>query len=129
MDEMLEVRLAGGNDAPGLARTALCGLNGSLGELRSPVSLLVSELVTNAVRHGGAGPDRTVCVKLDASKDRVRGEVSDEGPGFDHRATRRTDPIEDGFGFTLVDQISDRWGVEIGAETRVWFEIDRESAT
>src|SRR3954451_3112781 len=104
MDEMLEVTLGGGNDAPGLARTALSGLNGSLAELRPSVSLLVSELVTNAVRHGGAGPDRTVCIKLDASKQRVRVEVSDDGPGFDHRPTQRSDPPEGGFGFELVDQ-------------------------
>jgi anti-sigma regulatory factor (Ser/Thr protein kinase) len=128
VEEILEVTLAGGRDAPGHARTALHGLNGSLAELRQPVTLLVSELVTNAVKHAGAGPDRTVCLKLDTSADRVHVEVIDEGPGFDPHSRRRIAPREDGFGLSLVDQLSDRWGVEVDDETRVWFEIDRKNA-
>jgi two-component sensor histidine kinase len=128
MEEMLEVTLAGGRGAPGLARTALYGLNGSLGDLRQPVSLLVSELVTNAVKHGGVGPDRIVSVKLDSSDERVRVEVIDEGPGFEPRPGPRIDPIEEGFGLALVEQLSDRWGVAVDDETRVWFEIDRKIA-
>jgi anti-sigma regulatory factor (Ser/Thr protein kinase) len=127
MDEMLEVTLAGGRAAPGLARRALAAMNGSLAELRYPVSLLVSELVTNSVEHAGAGEDRNVCVKLDAASAHVRVEVIDEGPGFEGRRERQIDPIEDGFGLALVDQLSDRWGVEVNDETRVWFEIDRKS--
>jgi anti-sigma regulatory factor (Ser/Thr protein kinase) len=127
MEEMLEVTLAGGRVAPALARTALRGLNGSLAELRHPVSLLVSELVTNAVMHGGTGPDRIVCVRLDSSGERVRVVVIDKGPGFEPRPTRAVNPIEEGFGLTLVEQLSDRWGVEVDDETRVWLEIDRKT--
>jgi anti-sigma regulatory factor (Ser/Thr protein kinase) len=122
------VTLTGGRGAPGHARMALHGLNGSLAELREPVTLLVSELVTNAVKHAATGPDRTVCVKLDSSAGRVRVEVIDEGPGFEPHARRHFDPLEDGFGLALVDQLSDRWGVEVDDETHVWFEIDRKSA-
>lgn len=128
MDEMLEVTLAGGRDAPTLARKALNGLNASLAELREPVRLLVSELVTNAVEHGRAGADCIVRVKLDSLADRVHAEVIDEGPGFEPRPGRRIDPIEEGFGLALVDQLSDRWGVEVEDATRVWFEIDRRPA-
>jgi two-component sensor histidine kinase len=128
MDEMLEVTLAGGREAPGLVRSALYGLNGSLAELRKPVSLLVSELVTNAVKHGRAGRDRPVRVKLNSSDEQVHVEVIDNGPGFEPRGGRRINPIEQGFGLTLVEEISDRWGVEVGDETRVWFEIDRKPA-
>src|SRR3989442_15077040 len=96
MDEMPEVTLAGGSDAPARARTALCGLDGSLEELRQPVRLLVSELVTNAVKHAGTGPNRTVQVRLECSSERVHVEVSDEGPGFEPRTGRRIDPLEDG---------------------------------
>lgn len=126
MHEMLEVRLAGGHDAPALARSALGGLNGSLADLRYPVSLLVSELVTNAVKHGGADLDRTFCLKLESAAGGVRVEVIDDGPGFKARPGRRIDPIEEGFGFALVDELSDRWGVEANDETLVWFEIDRK---
>ena len=129
MDEALEVRLRGGRQAPGLARTALSGLNGSLAELHYPVSLLVSELVTNAVRHGGTGPESTVCVRLDSTGRFVRVEVVDGGPGFDGRPGRPKNPIQDGFGLVLVDELADRWGVEANDdETLVWFEIDRPHA-
>jgi anti-sigma regulatory factor (Ser/Thr protein kinase) len=126
IEEMLEVTLAGGRDAPALARTALDSLDGSLENLREPVRLLVSELVTNAVKHGGSSADRTVQVKLDCSKERVRAEVRDEGPGFEPRAGRRIDPMEDGIGLGLVDQLADRWGVHVERGARVWFEIDRK---
>jgi anti-sigma regulatory factor (Ser/Thr protein kinase) len=126
MDEMLEVTLAGGREAPGRARTALRGLNGSLARLRQPVSLLISELVTNAVQHGGSGPDRCICVRLACSPERVHAEVIDEGPGFEPRTGRRIDPLGDGFGLAMVDQIADRWGVHVEDGARVWFEIDRE---
>lgn len=125
IEEMLEVTLAGGRDAPGRARAALESLDGSLEDLREPVRLLVSELVTNAVKHGGSGPDRTVKVKLDCSPEGVRVEVRDEGPGFEPRTGRRIDPMDDGIGLALVDQLADRWGVHVDRGARVWFEIDR----
>jgi anti-sigma regulatory factor (Ser/Thr protein kinase) len=125
VDEMLELTLAGGRGAPGLARTALRSLNGSLAGLGHSVRLLVTELVTNAVKHAGTGPDQTVRVRLECSAGRVRGEVIDDGPGFEPRFGRGGDPLEDGFGLTLVDQVADRWGVDVDKSTRVWFEIDR----
>jgi len=122
---MLELTLAGGRGAPGLARTALRSLNGSLAGLGHSVRLLVTELVTNAVKHAGTGTDRTVRVRLECCPGHVRGEVTDDGPGFEPLQGRRIDPIEDGFGLTLVDQLADRWGVDVAEGTRVWFEIDR----
>jgi anti-sigma regulatory factor (Ser/Thr protein kinase) len=124
---MLEVTLAGGRGAPTLARTALRSLNGSLAGLGHSVRLLVTELVTNAVKHAGAGPDRTVRVRLECSAGRVRGEVIDDGPGFEPSVRSSIDPLEDGFGLTLVDQLADRWGVDVDESTRVWFEIEREA--
>jgi anti-sigma regulatory factor (Ser/Thr protein kinase) len=125
---MLEVTLAGGREAPKRARTALEGLNGSLAELRQPVRLLVSELVTNAVQHGRSGSDGTVQVRLDCSDERVRIEVRDQGLGFDPRRRGRMDPIEEGFGLALVEELADRWGVHVEDGACVWFEIDRGPA-
>ena len=51
--------------------------------------------------------------------------MKDEGPGFDPVARRRIDPVQDGFGLDLVDQLTDRWGVEVEQGACVWFEIDR----
>jgi anti-sigma regulatory factor (Ser/Thr protein kinase) len=122
---MLEVRIAAQRDAPARARTALDGLNGALAGLRQPVRLLVSELVTNAVQHAGGGPSQAVQVRLDCWDERVRVEVTDDGPGFDPGPRRRIDPVRDGFGLALVDQLTDRWGVEVETGACVWFEIDR----
>ena len=125
MDEKLELTLGVGRDTPARARKALGGLNGSLADLRQPVRLLVSELVTNAVLHGGTGSDRTIQLRLVARAEQVRVEVTDQGPGFEPGATGyREDPVG-GFGLTLVDELADRWGVEAEQGACVWFEIDR----
>jgi anti-sigma regulatory factor (Ser/Thr protein kinase) len=121
-EEMLELTLGAGRDAPARARTALRGLNGSLEDLRHAVRLLVSELVTNAVQHGG--PGGSVQVRLEALCDRVRVEVRDQGPGFRPRTGGAPDPLR-GFGLRLVDELTDRWGVEPDDGALVWFEIDR----
>jgi anti-sigma regulatory factor (Ser/Thr protein kinase) len=124
-NEMLDMTLASRRDAPCRARAAVGGLEGSLEEMRQPVRLLVSELVTNAVRHAGAGPAGKVQVTLDCCDQGVRVVVADDGPGFVPRLAHRPDPPVDGFGLVLVDELADRWGVQRDGGARVWFEIDR----
>jgi anti-sigma regulatory factor (Ser/Thr protein kinase) len=83
--------------------------------------LLVTELVTNAVRYSGGWVDLKVFVE----RGFVRVEVTDPGPGFD--PGNRPDPgIESmgGRGLYLVEQIADRWGVKTGDRTVVWFELE-----
>jgi two-component sensor histidine kinase len=122
IDEMLKVRLAGGQDAPARARSALNGVTNSLAGLSEPVRLLVTELVTNSVKHGGADPGQFIEVLLTSSSEKVRVEVADRGPGFEPSVQPRA---FGGFGFLLVDRIADRWGVLSERGSRVWFEIDR----
>jgi serine/threonine-protein kinase RsbW len=86
--------------------------------------LLVSEVVTNAVRHGGA----TQPVELHASWNaEVRVEVCDRGEGFTPtpRVGARDEP--GGFGLFLVGRLADRWGVETDDGTTVWFVLRRPS--
>jgi anti-sigma regulatory factor (Ser/Thr protein kinase) len=128
LEERLEVTLGVGGDAPARALMALRGLNSSLADLRHPVRLLVSELVTNVVQQAGAGPEKAVCVRLDARVERVRVEVSDEGPEFEPSTSVREEPLAPGSGLTLVDELADRWGVSAGTRSHVWFEIDRKGA-
>jgi PAS domain S-box-containing protein len=88
--------------------------------------LLVSELVTNAVRHG---PQRTGAeVKLRASvrPDALRVEVVDEGAGFVAPPASGLLTVG-GWGLVLVDRVADRWGILDGGPTRVWFELDRSA--
>ena len=93
--------------------------------MRDDVLLLVTELVTNAVRHGGAGPDRPVRVELGMDSGLVRVAVFDHGRGFGKPVARRPNPESDGgWGLFLVDRVADRWGFEAtAAGVRVWFEI------
>jgi anti-sigma regulatory factor (Ser/Thr protein kinase) len=84
--------------------------------------LLVSELVTNAVRHGGG--DRPVEVHAVWNSE-VRVEVIDHGDGFS--PTPRAGALDEpgGFGLFLVGRLADRWGVETDTATRVWFVLRR----
>jgi anti-sigma regulatory factor (Ser/Thr protein kinase) len=85
--------------------------------------LLVSELVTNAVRHGDG--DRPVEVHAVWNAE-VRVEVIDHGHGFSPapRAGELDEP--GGFGLFLVGRLADRWGVETDHSTRVWFVLRRD---
>ena len=91
-----------------------------LGDLR----LLVSEVVTNAVRHAGMTEGETIRLEIaDSAGGRVRVEVSDQGTGF--TPTPRDPDLErpGGWGLYLVEELADRWGVETGNRTLVWFEL------
>jgi anti-sigma regulatory factor (Ser/Thr protein kinase) len=123
--ETLQLRFAGGPEAPGRARTAVKAFNGSLSEVRDTVLLLVSEVVTNSVRHAGAGNDALLELDVEASPKGVRVQVIDKGPGFDPEVDRREPDEEGGFGLKLVHELADRWGVDANGVSRVWFEIDR----
>ena len=54
----------------------------------------------------------------------MRVEVSDGGGGFEPHARTRPRDEPGGWGLHLVDSLADRWGVETGRRTRVWFEIE-----
>jgi anti-sigma regulatory factor (Ser/Thr protein kinase) len=107
--------------APGKARAAVEDLVGDIDERLVPsAKLLVSELMTNAVKYGGAGAVR---VEFDApAPDRLRCEVIDEGDGFTPVARARPKTDVGGWGLHLVDALSESWGVHEGS-THVWFEL------
>lgn len=86
-------------------------------------SLLVSELVTNAVVHAGSAVD--VVVGHEGKHATLRVEVRDSSlraprvGGFDLDAVS-------GRGLALVEAMSDRWGVERGdAGKSIWFELEQ----
>jgi anti-sigma regulatory factor (Ser/Thr protein kinase) len=85
------------------------------------VRLLVSELVTNAVRHAEGAAVRLV---VSLKRGVLRVEVHDLGSGFQLKAPPR-DPLRaSGWGLVLVEELADRWGVDGTPRTRVWFEMD-----
>jgi anti-sigma regulatory factor (Ser/Thr protein kinase) len=96
------------------------------GELRASelasAKLLISELVTNAVVHGGGGIG--LSVRLDGECLRV--DVSDDGKRFTP-AIRTPVLGRGGLGLELVEDIATHWGIGEEATTHVWFELGRTS--
>lgn len=125
LDTALTVKLPADRKAPALARRALESLNGELEGVREPVRLLVSEAVTNSVRHAGLGDEEKIELEIASGATTVRVDVIDHGRGFD--PGRRTEAGPDGgFGLFLVGELADRWGFE-PEDSRFWFEIDRRT--
>lgn len=89
-------------------------------ELRDTCVLLVSEVVTNALRH----TDGRIVLELWRFPDRLRVEVSDEtSRGLVQTGGGPLD--ESGRGVPLMDALSDRWGTAPHGEGKVvWFELD-----
>ena len=85
-------------------------------DAREDVALLVSELVTNSVRHAGsaahdpAGLDGSIDLLLTHTDSEVHIAVHDRGPGFEPSGLP-VDPTEGGLGFVIVDALTKGWGV------------------
>lgn len=101
--------------APSVSRSSLSEIRPALGHRYDDVLLLVSELVTNSVRHSGTS---NVDVSVQAEDGVIRVEVSDDGPGFDPRR-----PRGDGMGLMLVEKLSESWGLQDGDRFTVWAEL------
>jgi anti-sigma regulatory factor (Ser/Thr protein kinase) len=95
--------------------------------MRHRLALLLSELVTNAIQHGGARAHETIQVRLASTPKKVRVEVYD--PGSPDGVPRdRLETETGGYGLLLVDRLSDGWGrEELGSGgSLAWFELDVE---
>jgi anti-sigma regulatory factor (Ser/Thr protein kinase) len=112
-------------DSPRRARVLARDLVGEQldGRRHNDLLILVTELVTNAVRHAGLGPEDTIVLHLAVADGVVRAEVCDPGRGFVPVVERAPGP-DGGFGLVLLRTLPDRWGIAIGDATCVWFEID-----
>jgi anti-sigma regulatory factor (Ser/Thr protein kinase) len=127
---LLRISLEQGPHAPSLARAAIIGF--SDGRAIAParlatLTLLVSEIVTNAVIHSNAQPRSEIllCARM-LGEGAVRVEVVDRGTGFTP-APRDLARPEGGYGLYLVDKEALRWGVDHAGGTRVWFELATKS--
>jgi anti-sigma regulatory factor (Ser/Thr protein kinase) len=126
----LALVLPGGPEAAFEARSAVRLLRRLIGPEQLPlIELLVSELVSNSVKHGGAGPDDPVRLELVVSDQALRVEVSDLGPGFTPapQPTPTPDRIG-GWGLIMIDRSASRWGIRHGGRC-VWFELERDGRT
>ena len=125
----VERRLPAAPEAASVARRALDDLAGELSDGRMrDVRLLVSELVTNAVRHANLDSGDAIDLVIELADHALRVEVHDPGGGFVPRAPT-PDPLRpSGWGLYLVAELADRWGVDSDETTLVWFELDRRAA-
>jgi anti-sigma regulatory factor (Ser/Thr protein kinase) len=107
------------------ARNALLPLDKRVEPLvMEDVRLLVSELVTNSVRHGRSPESDHVRLDVTLKDDTLYVQVADGGPGFEPRGREAEMTKPGGWGLFLVEKLSDRWGVARNHLTHVWFEID-----
>jgi anti-sigma regulatory factor (Ser/Thr protein kinase) len=91
----------------------------------SDAELIVSELVTNSVRHASVGSDQLVTVHLVLLGDYLRITVTDPGSDFEPHLTVDSADGLGGHGLRLVEQLSTAWGVgrdAVGA-TQVWCDL------
>lgn len=97
-------------------------------ETRDDLRLLLSEVVTNAIRHGSpdTAEDRpAIRVRLGLEGGRLRAEIIDHGPGFEPAPRGPASRLDSGWGVHFVDQLADDWGTErVADDWVVWFEID-----
>lgn len=119
MDEVI-LQVDSEVSAPSLSRSRLEPIRSALGERYDDVVLVVSELVSNSVRHSGADPKSDgIDIKVSVRAGHIRVEVADGGPGFSLDA-----PRGEGLGLTIVEKLADRWGMADGRHKFVvWAEL------
>jgi PAS domain S-box-containing protein len=96
----------------------------AMSTLQDSATLLVSELVTNALRHGG-GPRELI---VDVDPGGVTVSVSDSSPAPPLQRDQWATPVdvlpENGRGLLLVEALADDWGwLQEPAGKRVWFRL------
>ena len=86
--------------------------------------LVVTEVVSNAVRHGGDSGD-TIRLAVTPKDGYMCVQVTDSGPGLVPKPGALEADDNGGFGLFIVEQLTRRWGVtREDGRTRVWFELD-----
>jgi anti-sigma regulatory factor (Ser/Thr protein kinase) len=130
MPVQLELNLPPRAEAAAFARRSLEDLEPDLEpEVLDSLRLLVTELVTNSVRHGELSASDRIRLRLADRGDRIRVEVTDPGDGFHSRRPSLApgDESPSGWGLFLVSRVADRWGTLENSTTTVWFELARRT--
>jgi anti-sigma regulatory factor (Ser/Thr protein kinase) len=125
---LAEVVLPIGARSPGAARLVITHcLRGLVSQQTlKDAELLVSELVTNSVRHAELSDGDTLLVRVHLAADTLRLEI--ENPGTAGAVAARQPDRESGdggFGLNLVALLAPRWGVSRSRSTTVWLETNR----
>lgn len=126
-----EVILAATVNAPAEARRSLQGAipPPELDGRGHDAQLVLSEVVSNAVRHGRLQASDTLLVVIDADEEHLRVQVEQPSPAKPVEVVAHPLPEragEGGYGLHIVERIADIWGHEEGPPGRVWFEFRRD---
>ncbi|WP_237540371.1 MULTISPECIES: ATP-binding protein [unclassified Streptomyces] len=115
--------LAESREVVGLRRVVRMHLGfWGLSEVIAPAQICVSELVANVIRHVGRGTPTTLMVSMRGTH--VRIEVRDPETRALPTLIAAESDAESGRGMMLVDELADRWGVLLGADSKiVWCEL------
>lgn len=90
--------------------------------------LILSELFTNAIRHGVASDERPVRVLLHRDDGTLRIEVHDGGDGFTYQPRTPDQSPRSGWGLDFVAKLGRDWGIDAGDGTLVWVELALDDA-
>jgi anti-sigma regulatory factor (Ser/Thr protein kinase) len=123
---MHEARVAFRPDdtAPAKGRRVLEGLAGRVPDTTlDDARLLLTELMTNAIRHAGERQDETISVLIRAAPSELFVEVADRGRGFG--PADAVSAAGAGWGLFLLDRLAQSWGVgeAEGGGAVVWFRL------
>lgn len=129
MEAILELSFAPVATAPTQARTVVTERFGSrlAARVLEDVRLLVTEMITNALRHGSLRSGDCVALKAWLTGDILHIEVHDPGRNGDV-VQRPPGQRGGGYGLYLVERLAKRWGVDRRDGTVVWCEVPSGAA-
>jgi anti-sigma regulatory factor (Ser/Thr protein kinase) len=121
-DPTVDETIACSPRAPGVARHAVQRLADAVDPsvLRN-AQLLVSEVVTNSIKHSGS--DDPIQLRVWTRPGGLKVEVADGGFGFNARPPAHAGDDEGGRGLLILESLADRWGTSCDIRARVWFEL------
>src|SRR6266550_803397 len=95
--------------------------------VRDNARLLVTELVSNSIRHAALRPDERIRISATWSGNRLKVVVRDHEHGRPVRIAGSIRPLPgagSGWGLFIVDQLASRWGAVHDGGAGFWFELD-----
>jgi anti-sigma regulatory factor (Ser/Thr protein kinase) len=93
--------------------------------------LVLSELVTNAVKYGTEHGQDVLRIVIEAEGESLRVEIEQPRPATDLKPVEPRLEANDfgGLGLYIVDELADDWGTEAGPPGTVWFEFLAKNRT
>lgn len=113
------LRVKATKSAPQISRSKLTEIRDQIESRFDDVALVISELVSNSVRHAGSSGEIAVRINIDQAL--IHIEVTDSGAGFD------PDQPRDGMGLDIVESLSEDWGIEMNGSCTVWADLAKSA--